>query len=151
MIRPIQPADREDFIRMVDEFYHSPAVLHPIPMAHIENTFEELMNQSPYAQAYLFECDGQTAGYALLALTHSNEAGGLTVWIEELLVLEPFRSRGLGRELFTFLKEAYPQAKRFRLEVTPENNDAIRLYKRMGYEPFDYLQMVLDTEEGQAQ
>lgn len=151
MIRPIQPTDREDFIRMVNEFYHSPAVLHPIPMAHIENTFEALMNQSPYARAYLFECDGQTAGYALLALTHSNEAGGLTIWIEELLVLEPFRSRGLGRELFAYLKEAYPQAKRFRLEVTPENNDAIRLYKRMGYEPFDYLQMVLDTEEGQAQ
>lgn len=151
MIRPIQPTDREDFIRMVNEFYHSPAVLHPIPMAHIENTFEALMNQSPYARAYLFECDGQTAGYALLALTYSNEAGGLTVWIEELLVLEPFRSRGLGRELFAYLKEAYPQAKRFRLEVTPENDKAIRLYKRMGYEPFDYLQMVLDTEEGQAQ
>lgn len=151
MIRPIQPTDREDFIRMVNEFYHSPAVLHPIPMAHIENTFEALMNQSPYVRAYLFECDGQTAGYALLALTHSNEAGGLTIWIEELLVLEPFRSRGLGRELFAYLKEAYPQAKRFRLEVTPENNKAIRLYKRMGYEPFDYLQMVLDTEEGQAQ
>ena len=37
---------------------------------------------------------------------------------------------------------AYPDAARFRLEVTPENSRAAALYKRMGFEPLTYCQMI---------
>ena len=49
-------------------------------------TFNELMNSETYAQCYIFEKDEKRAGYALLAKTFSQEAGG--------------RSYGLTKSLF---------------------------------------------------
>ena len=36
------------------------------------------------------------AGYALLAKTFSQEAGGLVVWLDEMYVRPAYRSKGLG-------------------------------------------------------
>lgn len=147
MIRPVEQKDRQIFVSMIEQFYHSSAVLHPIPSTHGEGTFEELMKDSPYLKAYLFEVDGQPAGYGLLSLTYSNEAGGLAVWVEEVLILEEFRGQGLGSKFFAFLREEFSNAKRFRLEVTRSNHRAAKLYAALGYEELDYLQMVLDPKE----
>jgi len=40
------------------------------------------------------------------------------------------------------LFKEYPAAKRFHLEVAEENTRAIGLYKKLGYEVLDYVQMV---------
>lgn len=144
MIREINQNDHDIFIEMVNQFYHSPAVLHHISSVHAENTFIELMNQSPYVKGYLFELEGNIAGYGLLAITYSNEAGGLVVWIDEILILEAYRGKGLGTEFFAFVQQQFPQAKRFRLEVTKENTRATKLYQSLKYESLDYLQMVLE-------
>lgn len=144
MIREINQNDHDIFIEMVNQFYHSPAVLHHIPSVHAENTFIELMNQSPYVKGYLFELEGNIAGYGLLAITYSNEAGGLVVWIDEILILEAYQGKGLGTEFFAFVQQQFPQAKRFRLEVTKENTRATKLYQSLKYESLDYLQMVLE-------
>lgn len=136
-------ADMGLLAAMMDEFYHSDAVLHPIPASHYGRTVQELAKGSPYAKAYLFEHDGETAGYALLAVTWSNEAGGVTVWVEEVYVRPQFQGKGIGKAFFTFLHQAWEgKAVRFRLETEAENDGARRLYQRLGYEEFPYLQMV---------
>ena len=61
-------------MRMVADFYRSPGVLHPIPAAHAERTFDELMRSTAYAEAFIFEHEGRIAGYGLLAKTFSQEA-----------------------------------------------------------------------------
>ena len=43
MIRRLEKRDRELYIKMAHDFYHSSAVLHPIPDAYFERTFEECM------------------------------------------------------------------------------------------------------------
>ena len=143
--RPIASSDREDYLRMAHTFYHSDAVLHPVPDAHFELTFDEMMRSDTYARGYILECDGQTAGYALLAVTFSQEAGGLTWWVEELYVQDAFRGKGLGS---SFLKElavtAPPEVKRIRLEVEDDNTRAVKLYRSLGFEALEYGQMVLE-------
>lgn len=141
-IRELQAKDRDVFIQMVDDFYHSEAVLHDIPKENILHTVDLLMEGTPYAKGYLFEQNGEIAGYGQISLTYSNEAGGLCVWVEEVMILPQFRGQGLGHEFFHFLHREFSQAKRFRLEVTKENPRAAKLYEKLGYEPFDYLQMV---------
>ncbi|MGI5960166.1 MAG: GNAT family N-acetyltransferase [Massiliimalia sp.] len=141
-IRELQAKDRDVFIQMVDDFYHSEAVLHDIPKENILHTADLLIEGTPYAKGYLFEQNGETAGYGQISLTYSNEAGGLCVWVEEVMILPQFRGQGLGHEFFHFLHREFSQAKRFRLEVTKENPRAAKLYEKLGYEPFDYLQMV---------
>lgn len=137
------PADRETLTALMDEFYHTDAVLSSIPQAHFQRTFDALMAQNPMAKAYLIEQDGAVAGYALLALTWSNEAGGLTVWIDELYIRPAFQGKGLGKAFFDFVHREWPAA-RFRLETEEENQGARRLYGRMGYTELPYLQMVRD-------
>jgi GNAT superfamily N-acetyltransferase len=73
--------------------------LHPVPDTHFEATFSELMASDTYAECFFFEEDNKPVGYALLAKTFSQEAGGLTLWIEELFVLPEYRSCSCASEL----------------------------------------------------
>ena len=83
------------------------------------------------------------AGYGLVSLTYSNEAGGLVVWLEELYIRDFARGFGLGTELIGYIENQYrDQAVRFRLEVEEENHAAVRLYRRKGYTSLPYAQMV---------
>jgi ribosomal protein S18 acetylase RimI-like enzyme len=142
MIRPIKESDREFYIRSALDFYHSPVVLAPIPQSHIEKTFDLLLQGSPFALGYIFERDGKPCGYALLARTWSQEAGGEVIWIEEIYVLPEYRGGGHGKEFFAFLEKTFSgKAKRFRLEVEKENEGAVRLYESLGFEFFEYDQM----------
>jgi len=144
MIRQFTAADRAAYLQMAHDFYHSEAVDHVIPDAHIERTADLLLEGSPYAAGYILEQAGQIAGYALLALTWSQEGGGFTVWVEELFVLPQFRGQGIGTEFFQALRTLYPQAARFRLEIEPDNEKAKALYTRMGFSMLNYGQMVQD-------
>lgn len=145
MIRQVTPADREIFLQLLDEFYHSPAVQHPVSKAHFERTFQEVTSDSPYAAAYLLECDGAPVGYAQLSFTYSTEAGGRVIWVEELYVRPQFQGRGLGGAFFRYLEETYAgQVARIRLEVEPDNDGARRLYSRIGFEELPYMQMCRD-------
>ncbi|MBQ6058987.1 MAG: GNAT family N-acetyltransferase [Clostridia bacterium] len=145
MIRPITPADRSIYLSLMDEFYHSPAVLHPVDRRYWERAVDEMLRSDAYLLGYLFELDGQTAGYAMLARTYSAECGGPVLWIEELYLREAFRSRGLGSEFLHFLEQTFTDTCcRFRLEIEPSNERALALYRRHGFEPLPYLQMIRD-------
>ena len=77
--------------------------------------------------------------------TFSQEAGGVSVTIEEIYIDPDYRSRGLATEFFDWLK-AQPGIMRLRLEVEDYNEGAKRLYERMGFELLPYLQMVIDKQ-----
>jgi len=145
MIRRLTEADRDIWLELTGEFYTSPAVDHTIPEEYRLTTFREIMKQTPYADAVIIESDGKIAGYALFAITFSQEAGGIAVWIEEAYVREEFRSKGLGRELFSYVEREYPFAARFRLEVEDDNLRAIKLYTNLGYKNLPYSQMIKDV------
>ena len=140
MIRKITLADREEYLKMADDFYHSGATIAPVPKENMEITFDEMTSSDRYVEGYFFEEDGIVKGFALLAKTFSQEAGGLVVWIEELFVKEEYRNNGLVQKFFEFLYEIHKDAARFRLETEPDNEDAMRLYYRMGFDNFEYVQ-----------
>lgn len=139
MIRKFVPEDREDYIRFSTEFYNSSAVDKPVPREHFEQGFDEMMRSDVYVQGYMLVCDGNNVGYCVTMKTYLVEAGGITIWIDELFVLEEYRSKGLGRELFKYIEEnGDKKLRRIRLEVELENGRAISLYKKMGFEPAPY-------------
>lgn len=141
MIRKINENDRDAFMSMTEDFYNSDAVYYRIPKEYRERTFEELMRSDVYTEGFIFEKDGKTAGYALISKSFSQEAGGIVVWLEELMILPEYRSQGLSTAFFHYLEENIPAA-RYRLETEPENEGAVRLYKRMGYEFCPYTQWI---------
>ena len=99
-IRSIEKADREFFIDRCHAFYRTSACDHEIPQQNAERTFELLMHGTPYADCLIAEDDdGTPCAYCLLALTWSNEAGGLCVWLDELMVDDEQRGKGIGSQL----------------------------------------------------
>lgn len=143
MIRKICYSDRDEYIKMAEDFYASPAVSHPIPKNNFENAFNAAISGDPCIKIYIFEKNGETAGYAALALTYTTEGGGKTVWLDELYVREDFRGNGLGKDFIEFLKSDNT-IKRIRLEITPENDRAKKLYSALGFYACDYKQMIFD-------
>lgn len=143
MIRAIEKGDKALFLKLAVEFYSTDAVSHPIPSEHHEKTFNELMRSQNYAECYLFFHDNKVAGYALLAKTFSQELGGVVVWIDEIYTLPEFRGKGIGSEFFRFFDEKYQKvAAGARLEIEPENVRAEKLYRKFGFTPLEYKQLV---------
>lgn len=146
MIRKLTAADRDIYLAMAHEFYHSPAVLHAVPDEYLRRGFDEMMRSDQYMQCMLLEHEGNTAGYALLSRTYSQEAGGICVWIEEIYLRPEYRQKGLGRAFFDALEQLLPAA-RYRLEIEPDNQRAERLYRSLGFEALPYRQMVKDKPQ----
>lgn len=145
MIRKITKEDEEIFYQMAELFYSTDAVLHPIPKEHHIKAFQEMMRSDMYVEGYIFEYEGKAAGYAITSKMYSQEAGGITLWIDELFVLKEFRSKGLAKEFFTYLKNTVDSTiVRLRLEVEEYNEVAKKLYEKIGFNKLRYEQMILE-------
>lgn len=145
MLKRFTIEDKDEYFELAELFYHSDAVLHPVPYSHLEATFNELIKGSPYLDACKIIYEGKTVGFALFAITYSQEAGGKVLWLEELYIKEEYRSKGMGKEFFKELFAKLPDDfKRIRLEVEEENEGAVRFYKRLGFNWLDYKQMHID-------
>ena len=139
--------DKPSFYRMVKKFYAPPAVLHFPSDDVMLSCFDASLENPEYIKGFMFEADEKEAGYAIVSMKFETEVGGFAAWIEELFVEEEFRSKGIGSAFFEHLKkELSGRMKRIRLEVGDENDGAKQLYKRLGFEPLDYRQMVIDKD-----
>lgn len=143
VFRKIKEDDLDTYLRFVDEFYHTDVVESPVPKENYYATFKELMRSDEYVECFIFEEDDKPCGFALISKTFSQEAGGLSVTIEEIYIDKVYRGRGLGTEFFKYLFERY-DAFRFRLEVEDENYKAKKLYESLGFKDLPYKQMVID-------
>lgn len=143
MIRELVFEDKEEYIKMVSDFYSSDAVSHKIPEEYFERAFQAAIEKNPMIKLYILEQEGNIAGYAAIAVTFTTEGGGNTIWLDELYIKKEYRGHGLGRELIKFLKED-KSVKRIRLEITPVNERAKKLYISEGFVPCDYSQLICD-------
>lgn len=145
--RKFRPDDKDKFFVMVKKFYAPPAVLHFPPDEVMLSAFDAAINIPDLVKGYIFECDGESAGYAIVSMKFETEIGGMAAWIEELFVEEKFRGHGIGHKFFEFIvEEMKGKISRLRLEVGDENDGAKRLYENLGFEFLDYKQMVIDKQ-----
>ena len=125
---------------MMRAFYASPAVLSNGSEEIFRNDVAACVSDSPFLEGYVF-ADGETLmGYAMVATTFNCEYGRICKWIEDLYILPEYRGKGIGGAFLDHIAEKYPDAL-FRLEVEEENEGAVALYKRHGFEVFPYMEM----------
>ena len=143
MFRKINNNDLNTYLHYVDIFYNSDVVESPVPKENYMITFNELMRSDEYIECYIFEDGDVPFGFALISKSFSQEAGGLSLTIEEIYIDEKYRGKGHATSFFEFLFSNY-KASRFRIEVENDNVKAKDLYKRLGFEELPYIQMVID-------
>ncbi len=145
ILRKITKEDRELFLKFIGMFHNSPAMLHPVDKQVDINNFEELMRSDEYLECYFINHEGKDIGYILLSKSFSSEVGGRIVWVEEIMLLDEYRSKGFGSDVLKRVDELVPYA-RLRLEVEPDNERAKRLYNSLGFEELPYMQMIIDKK-----
>lgn len=143
--RDLTPEDHDLVVPMVQVFYRSDAVDHPVDAAILERSFQDAASPAePLLRGLLIQWEDKPAGYMYLTQCYSAEVGGRCVFLEEIFLKEEYRRRGLGAQVMAWLEQEYPAARRFRLEVTQANQGAVHLYQKAGYTFLRYEQMVLD-------
>ncbi len=143
-VRKMTRVDHDWVLPRVTQFYTTGAVEHPVDTAVLERSFSAAVSENPRLAGYILCAGEQPVGYAYLTFLYSTEAGEC-VMIEELYLDTEQRGRGYGTQFFSWLRQAYPTADRFRLEVT-QSNPAAQLYRRVGFGTLEYNQMILEPE-----
>ena len=136
----MEKKDKTQVIEMMRVFYASTAVLSNGSEEIFEADVDNCVGDSPYLEGYIFESEGTIQGYGMVAKSFSTEFGKPCIWIEDIYIKEESRGLGIGSTFMNFVEEMYPDSI-FRLEVEEENEPAVNMYKKCGYEILPYMEM----------
>ena len=139
-IRGMEEKDRNQVLEMMRVFYASPAVLSNGSEEIFEADFAACISDSPYLEGYIFESAEGIQGYAMVAKSFSTEFGKPCIWIEDIYVKDAYRGLGIGSRFLKFIESKYPNAI-LRLEVEAENERAVNVYQKCGFEVIPYMEM----------
>lgn len=123
---------------MMQDFYSSPAVSTCGSEDIFQRDVAACLSEEMPVQGYVFVEDSTAAGYAMVVSAFSTEFGAPSLLVEDIYIRPEFRSRGFGRQFFEFLTASSPVVV-LRLEASPGNEKALRLYTEMGFEILPYL------------
>lgn len=140
IIREMRESDREEILNMMRVFYTSPAVLSNGSEEIFNADIDNCISDSPYLEGYVFEKNGKTVGYGMVAKSFSTEFGKRCIWIEDIYLKDNYRGIGIATEFFKLLEDKYSDCI-FRLEAEEENERAIGVYRKNGFEILPYLEM----------
>jgi GNAT superfamily N-acetyltransferase len=126
--------DESQLIEMNTELFSGDtATLGVLPVRHVQNTIESFFSGNNLVDIYIFDQESETIGYAIVSWFWSNEFGGRSILLDEILVKEEFRGKGIGSRFIGFAMDKYKDAAVFMLEVSPGNPKARRLYETIGF------------------
>ena len=146
VIRPMIPEDKPAVLEMMRVFYASPAVLSNGSEEIFNNDIDNCVNACPFLEGYIFEENGAVQGYAMVAKSFSTEFGKPCIWIEDLYMKPECRGKGIGSRFFAFIENKYAGFV-FRLEVEEENERAVHVYRKCGYDVLPYMEMKKENNE----
>ena len=131
---------KNDVLEMMRIFYSSPAVFTNGSDEIFEQDIDACIGCSPYLEGYVFTENKNIAGYAMVAKSFSTEFGKPCIWIEDIYLKPEFCGKGVGSRFLQFIEKKYPDSV-LRLEVEEENERAVRVYKKCGFDVLPYMEM----------
>lgn len=140
-------SDRKDVMEMSAEFYRSDAVSHDADEEKLKDVFETAISEFQTFDGFIIKDEnGYSVGYSYISQYYESEIGGMCVMIIDLFIRDEYRGKGIATSFFEFIKREYKNAKRFRLEVMPDNIAAINTYRKWGFKDLIYKQMIIDVD-----
>lgn len=140
-------SDRKDVMEMSAEFYRSDAVSHDADEEKLKDVFETAISEFQTFDGFIIKDEnGSSVGYSYISQYYESEIGGMCVMIIDLFIRDEYRGKGIATSFFEFIKREYKNAKRFRLEVMPDNIAAINTYRKWGFKDLIYKQMIIDVD-----
>ena len=136
----IRRAVKEDCTRMM-ELIHELAVYEKAPeqvTVNFDHFVESGFGEKPVWWAFLAEVENKIAGFALYYIRYSTWKGQ-RMYLEDIIVNEPYRGKGIGKLLFNKLIEEAKEKKLPAIvwQVLEWNEPAINFYKKFEGVKFD--------------
>ena len=145
-IKLATPDQREIIIEMINELWAYDNIA--VDRDNINRAVDLIFSQPGLAEIHLLYEGNEAAGYFILVPSFGIEYGGLCVVLDELFVREPFRRRGLGREIINFVLNRCREQGWLVIEAmaNEENEVARYFYGSHGFiaEPWVHFQRRVD-------
>jgi GNAT superfamily N-acetyltransferase len=104
-----------------------------------ERLRNSLFGERPCAQALIAYEEDNPIASAVYFFNFSTFEGLPGLYLEDIYVRPPFRGKGIGRQLFSFLANVALESgySRIELSVLDWNEQAVNFYKGLGAKPLD--------------
>jgi GNAT superfamily N-acetyltransferase len=134
-IKLATPDQRDIVIEMINELWTYDDVA--ADRDNINRAVDLVFSQPDLAEIHLLYEGDEVAGYFILVPSFGIEYGGLYVTLDELFVREPFRRRGLGRQIINFVLDRCREQGWLVVEAMAfqENETAQYFYGAHGFTP----------------
>jgi GNAT superfamily N-acetyltransferase len=140
-IKLATPDQRDIIIEMINELWTYDDVA--ADRGNINQAVDLVFSQPGLAEIHLLYEDDEVAGYFILVPSFGIEYGGLYVTLDELFVREPFRRRGLGRQIINFVLDRCREQGWLVVEAMAfqENETAQYFYGAHGFTPQPWVHL----------
>lgn len=129
------PRDLPALVGLEQAFYRELGLDRAVTPETVLATVRELEKNKHKGSLFVFECEGNLAGYAILILYWSNELGGTVLVLDELYVEPGHRTQGLASDFVVLLgKVAPPDVVALQVEARRADRAANALYRGLGFE-----------------
>ena len=134
-IKLATPDQRETIIEMINELWAYDNIV--AGRDNISRAVDLIFSQPGLAEIHLIYEGDEVAGYFMLVPSLSVEYGGLYVTLDGLFMREPFRRRGLGRQIINFVLDRCREQGWLAIEAIAdeENKVAQYFYGSHGFAP----------------
>lgn len=131
--RPARVGDRDTLMRLISQFHDEHG--DPIDPDTLARSVTDIIGGHTLVAVSLLCVDDLPVGYLALGLGYSIEIGGGDFFVDELYVEPTWRDRGIGKAAmkFAFAEARRLGARRVCLEVVSGNDNAHRLYEKLGF------------------
>jgi ribosomal protein S18 acetylase RimI-like enzyme len=132
--RPAQAGDVPLILRLMEDFYRDTST--PLDSEAARGALAALVADPALGRVIVIELGTEPAGYVVLSLGFSLEFLGRDAFVDELYVVPEHRGQGLGKAAIRELESvaAGLGVKALHLEVGPDNESALSLYRGTGFE-----------------
>lgn len=138
-VRPAEPRDVEQIAELINALAEYEKLAHEVK-SRSSDLSTHLFGSNPKAQALVADTTrGAIVGFALYFFNFSTFLGKPGLYLEDLFVLEEYRGRGIGLQLFRALGRIANEEDCGRMEwsVLKWNDPAISFYTKLGAIPMD--------------
>ena len=135
--QPLTATDIDRVVDMMAKLYAPSGAAFDADRAR--RTTEKLLAEPDFGGVWMIDMEGTPAGYLVLLLGYSLEFGGRFGLLDELFVEDSWRGSGIGTEALAFADRQCRARgwQALRLEVGQQNQRAISLYRRSGFQMHD--------------
>ena len=134
MIRKVVKKDFPDCLRLFQELWPNVS----IDSSYMQSVLEQYLENENY-EVYCFEKD-RIIGIVTVTKRLTFFYGGKVAIIEDLVIEEKFRNKGIGKKLVEFVEQQIKQEGIRGIELSSDfhRNQAHKFWERMGYKKLAY-------------